>query len=90
MTKTDSRLRFRLFIDGELVDENWIDSKSCDMPTESIMLGLKHAAVYTKAEAEGKLWMSEIYDPERPEDSAYVRIGTDKSMMVQPKPFEGV
>ena len=84
MTTPDSRLRIRLWIDGALIDEAWIDSLNPEAPAQTSALTAVHSQLAELADAHGIPWLTEVYDPEAPEGQAYLRIGTDKAGMVQP------
>ena len=80
----DPRLRLRLYIDGALADEVWIDSTS---PLAQEMIAeaqADHQARAAAATDRGQLWMVEIYDPAQPDPQAYIRFGTDARGMERP------
>jgi hypothetical protein len=80
----DSRLRLRLWIDGALIDEAWIDSLDPRAQDLTATVSEVHSHLAELADAHGVPWLTEVYDPEAPEDQAYIRVGTDKDGMVQP------
>ncbi len=84
MTTPDSRIRLRLWIDGALIDEAWIDAADDDSPAIVATVSAVHSHLAELADAHGVPWLTEVYDPEAPEDHAYLRVGTDKEGMVQP------
>jgi|HubBroStandDraft_6_1064221.scaffolds.fasta_scaffold33187_7 hypothetical protein len=77
----DMRLRFRVYVDGEIADESWVGVGS-DVDGEQ--LALKHRALCDAASDHGQLWLIEVYDPGEPEHAAYYRFGTDPAGMVLP------
>ena len=80
----DRYLRLRLWIDGALIDEAWIDSTDPDAPAKTESLSAVHSHLAELADSHGVPWLTEVYDPAAPEDQAYIRVGTDKAGMVQP------
>jgi hypothetical protein len=84
MTTPDSRLRLRLWIAGALIDEAWIDSLDPEAQAKTATVSEVHSQLAELADAHGVPWLTEVYDPEAPEDQAYIRVGTDKDGMVQP------
>lgn len=72
---TTDGLRFRVYVDGRLADERWLDLDS-DF----------HAAIAAQNEVIGRSerWLIEVYNPDAPEDQAYVRFGGDRQGMVEP------
>lgn len=83
----DPRARFRLFVNGVLVDEAWIDVNNPDVGRHADTIKDRHARLAQAADDAGKVWMAESFDPALPEDMAYNRMGTDASMMVDPHPL---
>jgi hypothetical protein len=77
----DMRLRFRVYVDGEVADEAWVGGPG-DVDGET--LALKQRALCDTASDHGQLWLIEVYDPDVPEDAAYWRFGTDPAGMVLP------
>ena len=82
----DPRLRFRVWIGGRLVDEQWIDVLAISQAGLAQMQ-FAHVAHVDRANVADEPWMIEIYDPEEPDDRAYFRFGTDSGAMVQPEPL---
>jgi hypothetical protein len=80
----DNRLRLRLWIDGALIDEAWIDSTDPDAPAKVDAVHAVHTHLAELANAHGVPWLTEVYNPEAPDEEAYIRVGTDKAGMVQP------
>lgn len=83
-TGDDDRLRLRLFVGGQLADEAYIAADDPDAPDliATVTGRLQNAA--QAAQAEGQPWMMEAFDPTAPVGSAYVRVGTDSTMMRRP------
>jgi hypothetical protein len=77
-------LRFRVYVSGELADEDWAATA-----TESGALQLRHKTLTDAADRDGTPWLIEVYDPDMPEDEAYLRIGTDRGRMTMPLPVSG-
>jgi hypothetical protein len=75
------RLRLRVWVDGELADETWLPG---DVPHAGKDAGHRHRALTEAADAAGKLWLVELFDPSEPETTAYMRYGTDRRGMVLP------
>jgi hypothetical protein len=80
----DPRLRFRVFVDSELAAEHWLDTEAEGADAELERFKAAHARLTDLAEAGGLPWMVEVYDPDQPEDEAYVRFGSDPRGMVRP------
>ena len=80
----DPRLRFRLWIDGELLDEAWIDSNDADADEQGTAVQRRHEQLAAEAEGYGYPWLIEVYDPAQPPDQAYIRFGTDRDGMTEP------
>jgi hypothetical protein len=72
-------LRFRLFIGGHLIDEKWAVS-----PAQAEGISARHEQLTVAAERGGARWLIEVYDPDEPEDAAYLRFGNDLHMMTAP------
>jgi hypothetical protein len=91
MTETsDTTLRIRVYIDGALAREDWVDV--ADGPYSAWELGSEHVAFVEAAQEAGKPWMCEVYDPavERLDPEACcMRFGTDAAMMQEPLPIIG-
>lgn len=83
----DPRLRFRVWVDGELVDETWLDATNPDADEHFAAMTGRHEALVQAADLIDSVWLVEWYDPARPEDQAYGRAGTDVAGMVDPKPL---
>lgn len=76
---SNEKLRFRLYLDGEIVIEEWIAVN--DQEAIELAPG-RHAS--EAAKHPEKEWMIEVFDPDAPEDEAYARFGSDKEGMVMP------
>jgi hypothetical protein len=74
-------LRFRVWVDGELVREDWLPGIT---PIVGADLARQHAAVASLAQDSGKTWLVEVYDPDAPADEGYLRFGSDTEGMVCP------
>lgn len=83
MTDCDPRLRFRLWVDGELVDETWIDASSPDRDQLVDAMGRRHKALTDSADEGGRRWLAEVHDPAAPEAEASVRFGTDDRRLAE-------
>jgi len=73
------RVRIRMFVDGELVDEAW-PTKPSDL---TALLDL-HTRIADNASARGALFCVEVYDLDAPPDRCAMRWGTDPTMMREP------
>jgi hypothetical protein len=72
-------LRIRLFIGGELADEQWVHE-----PEGVELIGAEHTARAQVAERAGQRWLVEIWDATAPPEEAYLRFGTDEAGMHAP------
>lgn len=81
----DPRMRFRVWVSAELVDERWVDTSNpeADRVMETIKTG--QAAIVERAHLAGRPWLVEVYDPGMPEEEAYFRFGDDADGMVNPR-----
>jgi hypothetical protein len=84
----DPRLRFRVWDDGRLADEHWIDADTATAGDAEAAAARQAAIVAAAAEA-GRPWLAEVYDPALPEGRAYLRWGTDTAGMVNPVAVPG-
>lgn len=75
------QLRFRVWVGGELVREDWLPGATMGAGHE---LARTHAGLASAADAAGEKWLVEVYDPEAPADEGYLRFGSDTSAMVCP------
>jgi len=81
----DGRLRFRVRVDGEIVAEDWLPAPEWEgRGNAGEALAQRHRSLCEAAEAEDKRWQIEVYDPDVPDDEAYLRFGTDQAGMVLP------
>lgn len=79
----DPRMRWRVWIAGELVSTTWIDTTDADAADQVDKLRKLHQRMCLSS---GLPWMVELYDPAEPEVSAFLRFGTDDSLMQMPLP----
>jgi len=84
----DPRLRFRLWIDGHLEDEVWIDADAPGAAELADSAQERHLTLAQEAAAFGWPYLVEIYNPAEPPDRAYIRFGTDRAGMVDPLALE--
>jgi hypothetical protein len=82
-------LRLRFWIGGQLRDEVWIDASDPRSGELAEYCATYHADQADMANAAGVLWLVEVYNPELPEEHAYVRFGTDAGGMTAPMPLNG-
>lgn len=73
---------FRLYVSGKLVDEIHVTEANEQSGLERARWQGDKAV---DAEQEGKVWCLEIFDPDAPLENAYIRTGTDISMMKDPQ-----
>jgi hypothetical protein len=87
---SDPRLRFRMWVGGHLVCDGWVDTSQpgAQQQVDTIQAGQLERA--EAASAAGARWLIEVYNPEAPEDQAYLRFGTDKAGMHDPHPMTEV
>lgn len=82
------QLRFRVWVGGELVREDWLPGASLDAGADLAHAGADlahvHGGLATDAEAAGEPWLVEVYDPDAPADEGYLRFGSDTAGMVCP------
>lgn len=83
---TDPRIRFRLYIDGKLDAEAWVDTTDDDHAAQNAAIQQDHQQRAHAAEAAGQVWCAEVYDPAAPTDRAYLRMGTDPNVMRNARP----
>lgn len=88
MIGDDPRLRFRLWINGTLVDEAVLDTSEPDAEEHVDKIRARHEAIADAADQDGHRWLVEVYDPALPDDRAYLRFGTDPVGMVKPRPAD--
>jgi hypothetical protein len=82
-------LRLRFWIGGQLRDEVWIDTADPGASDLAGYCATYHADQAEMADAAGVPWLVEVYNPELPDEQAYIRIGTDPAGMVAPIPLNG-
>lgn len=82
MDNHEDRVRFRVWVDAQLVDEVWVDARGTGLHQVE-QVWQRHQDAVGKAQADGKPWVIEIYDPSLPEDQA-LRFGTDTSAIKGP------
>jgi hypothetical protein len=87
MNAPDPRLRFRIWIGGKLVSEEWLDTSDTNATRLASTIQAKQAEIVTKAAETGSVWLAEVYDPAAPRSKAYLRFGTDRTGMHQPRPI---
>lgn len=87
---TDPRLRFRIYVDGQLAAETWLDCLDADASELAGFAAEIHAEITNAADRAGRKWLTEVYDPDQPEDRAYLRFGTDTRGMTEPRPVETI
>jgi hypothetical protein len=83
MTGHAGKLRMSIWVEGVLADQQWATDAE-----QGRAIGDHHQQMALGADAAGKVWMVEVYDPDSPGDSGYVRFGTDPEGMVLPLPVE--
>lgn len=81
---SDPRLRFRIFVAGQLAVETWLDCSALNAQHQINTIRGLHAAIVSRAEAAGDKWLAEVWDPDLPGDEAYTRFGTDRAGMTLP------
>lgn len=84
----DPRIRFRVYVSKELVDETWVDCSAPDYQDVAALCRKRHMAIVEESMAANKPHLIEIFDPEQPEGDQYIRYGTDKDMMTLPKEID--
>lgn len=85
MTARTAGLRFRVWVSGELVLEDWaVVSDEAAAAEAGDILGARHSHIAREAHAAGKRWLAELYDPGAAPGEAYLRFGTDTAGMVNP------
>lgn len=81
------RLRTRVYVDGVLIDEQWIDVLMPGLDdTVRLMTGRQNAIVEAAIDA-GQRWQVEVWDPDLPGEHGYMRMGTDSQGMRAPIPL---
>lgn len=80
----DPRLRFSIYIEGELVDSRWLDATDPGAQDKLMAIMEEQVEITSNANAAGLGWLAEIYDPAKPPGRQYTRIGTDRAHMAAP------
>jgi hypothetical protein len=83
MDSHEDRVRFRVWVDAQLVNEVWLDARDTAALHQVEQVWQRHQDAVGKAEADGTPWVIEIYDSSLPEDQA-LRFGTDTSVIKGP------
>lgn len=73
-------IRVRLYLDGRIAAEDWI-AVDDEGPGRAGALAVVHRDTAEGADAAGRLWCVEIYDPDAPDAVAYTRYGSDRSLI---------
>ena len=84
---TEARLRFRVWIAGRLAAEHWFDALHLDV-AEVAEVGARHGALAAEADAAGRPWLLEVYDPAQLCGHEYLRWGTDQAGMGDPRELQ--
>jgi hypothetical protein len=79
----DARVRFRVWVDAELVDETWMDISNPEVEEHMAALRERHFLITTEADLQDRPWLIEWWDPD---EDRYQRFGTDAGGMVDPRP----
>lgn len=74
-TPGDPRLRIRLYVDGQLADEVWIDARDPGHHAQTDAAQDRHMALAAAAHRAGQSWCMEAFDPAEPPHRAYIRFG---------------
>lgn len=82
---SDPRMRFRVWVAAQLVDETWVDSSNPDADRLMANVLARHAQIVEAASRTDQLWLVEAYDPEQPGLEAFWRYGTDRDGMIDPR-----
>jgi hypothetical protein len=83
MSAQDPRLRFRVYVNAELVDETWVNTRSPERLHTIEEVWARHQQIIQRAQTDCQRWLIEIHDPARPEDPA-LRFGSDETGVDQP------
>jgi hypothetical protein len=73
-------LRIRLFLSGTMVLEEWIEDPALAQAAAERHMAMALGAIQP--------YLVEIFDPDAPADTAYIRFGTDAGGMVDPMRLE--
>lgn len=77
--------RCRLYVDGVVVDEEWVRLDEDFGLSGAIAVRQRDMA--EAAHARGSVWLAEVYDPSNPPGNQYLRFGTDEDALVNPTPL---
>lgn len=75
----DPRLRYRVYVNRELVEEVWIDASAEDYLEYSARTRERHMKIIEEAAKEKKPYLVEIFDPSIEGIDSIMRIGDDRS-----------
>lgn len=84
MNEPDARVRFRIWVDAQLVDETWLDASNPEVDEHEAALAARHLAIKDEADRQDRPWLIELWDPEK---DSYQRFGTDTAGIVDPQPM---
>lgn len=85
---TDDWLRFRLYVDRKVHAQVIVFKDFPDSRQRCSEAGAHLKQLSDQADENDQPWCIEIYDPELPPNSAYLRFGTDPRDMHQPRLIE--
>jgi hypothetical protein len=77
-------LRARMYVGGELRDEQWLDVSDPGHEEATDELLRRHLDLAERSTAAGLSWLLEMYDPGLPAGLRYLRLGTDATRMANP------
>jgi hypothetical protein len=86
MADSDPRIRFRVWVSAELVDETWLDVGNPDVQLHMVALRNRHLLITEEADRQDRPWLIEWWDPD---EDRYGRFGTDAAGMIDPPADEG-
>lgn len=84
MDPRDCGLRYRLYVAGRVVDEEWVDVMAGDMVQRFEKVIDRQITLAQVATDMGLPWLAEVYDPAEPGAGQYQRLGTDLAGMIEP------
>lgn len=73
----EAGLRFRLYVEGEIVAEDWLTPSNAETAEATAK---RHGALADEAGDQGKAWLLEVYDPDDP----------DNPLRISPESFTAV
>lgn len=73
---------------GKLTTTDWLDCSQPDADDQVKVVHRTHELLVERANDQGLLWMIEIYDPAEEPQNAYLRMGTDSSLMTSPEKLD--